>query len=139
MYASFTRRFSAYTLDNILIVFITATAAVSILGERDAALFQSPDDLSTAFWLVYGFYTFASIGYFTILISGGGQTVGKWLLGIKVTLPDGEQVSTGRALVRCIGYYISGVFLYIGFLVSLIDPRRQAFHDKIAGTVVVEI
>ncbi|MGK7345483.1 MAG: RDD family protein [Candidatus Nitrospinota bacterium M3_3B_026] len=138
-YASFPRRFAAYALDNLFIAvltfFMTALAAKTAGGSPVSDM----ESAARMFWMVYGFYTAASAGYFTILIGGGGQTAGKRLLNIKVVRLDGSGVSYGRAFVRMIGYYISAIFIYIGFLIALIDPRSQTLHDKIAQTVVVEM
>lgn len=38
---------------------------------------------------------------------------------------------------RVLGYYISFLALFLGFLWVLVDDRRQGWHDKIADTIVV--
>ena len=43
----------------------------------------------------------------------------------------------GLAFLRWVGYILSGIFLYLGFLWIAWDGRKQGWHDKIAGTVVV--
>lgn len=100
--------------------------------------FSGAGDVWPLFWLAFWFYNIVFIGYFTLSQGLSGQTFGKYLLGIQVVMADGAPISIGRALARTIGYYISGLFLYAGFIISLFDKRRQTFHDKIAGTVVVE-
>lgn len=76
--------------------------------------------------------------YFVFLHGYGGKTAGKALLGIKLINNEGEGVGLWQAFVRWIGYYISGVFLFAGFLWSLVDSECQTWHDKIAGTYVVK-
>lgn len=137
-YASFFSRLIAYFLDNLLI-FVLMFSAIAIAAPDGASSLFNVEDTGLLVWMIYGFYTLASAGYFTILTGGGGQTVGKWLMGVKVISQDGAPVSYGGAFIRFAGYYISGFFLYIGFLIALIDARGQTFHDKIAKTVVVEI
>jgi uncharacterized RDD family membrane protein YckC len=66
-----------------------------------------------------------------------GQTLGDILLGVRVVRADGGRVSLGRAMWRMVGAYISGFALFIGFLWALFDRRKQGWHDKLAGTVVV--
>ena len=46
--------------------------------------------------------------------------------------------STGQLIVRYIGYYISSFILGLGFLWVAFDKRKQGWHDKIAGTLVVK-
>jgi len=138
-YASFSRRFTAYALDNLFLAVLTFVVMTQAMGE-DGFASIGVDAFLAFSWLFYGFYTTAFIGYFTLMTAGSsGATIGKRLLGIKVTLTDGSDVTYGRALTRTISYYISAFFLYIGFLIALIDKRHQTFHDKITGTVVVEI
>lgn len=76
--------------------------------------------------------------YFVFLHGYGGKTAGKMLLGIKLINNEGEGVGLWEAFVRWIGYYISGVFLFAGFLWFLVDSECQTWHDKIAGTYVVK-
>ena len=49
----------------------------------------------------------------------------------------GGPIGFGTAILRLIGYVISGFVLYLGFIWILIDSRHQGFHDKIANTVVI--
>lgn len=76
--------------------------------------------------------------YFVFLHGYGGKTAGKTILGIKLINNEGEGVGLWEAFVRWIGYYISGVFLFAGFLWFLVDSECQTWHDKIAGTYVVK-
>ncbi|PIP08224.1 MAG: hypothetical protein COX51_04865, partial [Syntrophobacteraceae bacterium CG23_combo_of_CG06-09_8_20_14_all_50_8] len=43
----------------------------------------------------------------------------------------------GIAFLRWIGYFISALPLYIGFLWVAFDGKKQGWHDKLAGTVVI--
>ena len=68
-----------------------------------------------------------------------GQTIGKQLTGLKVVGNAGTPVSTGRALLRFVGYIISAVPLSLGFVWIVFDKKGQGWHDKIAGTYVVTV
>ena len=78
-----------------------------------------------------------SIVYYTGFWTADGQTIGKGVLGLKVVGTDGSQLSTGKALLRYIGYIVNAIVLSIGFVWAAFDHRRQGWHDKIAGTLVV--
>jgi uncharacterized RDD family membrane protein YckC len=65
-----------------------------------------------------------------------GQTPGQALVGVRVVMVNGERISFWRALLRWLGYFVSAI-LFLGFLWVLVDDKRQGFHDKLAGTVVV--
>jgi hypothetical protein len=58
-------------------------------------------------------------------------------LGIKVISSDGSPVSWGQAVLRYIGYIISGLVFALGFIWIAFDAQRQGWHDKIAKTYVV--
>jgi uncharacterized RDD family membrane protein YckC len=80
---------------------------------------------------------FFSIFYYIGFWTTDGQTMGKTIVGLKVIGTDGTQLSVGRALLRYIGYIVSASLFSIGFLWAAFDPKRQGWHDKLAGTLVV--
>lgn len=78
-----------------------------------------------------------SIIYYVGSWTGDGQTLGKTAVGLRVVGSDGSQLTTGKALLRYIGYFVNATLLSIGFLWAAFDPKRQGWHDKIASTVVL--
>jgi uncharacterized RDD family membrane protein YckC len=58
-------------------------------------------------------------------------------MGLRVVTINGKRLSLLRAILRLIGYLLSALPLYLGFLWTLVDDRRQGWHDKLAGTCVV--
>jgi uncharacterized RDD family membrane protein YckC len=65
-------------------------------------------------------------------------TPGKMLFGARVVdAASGLPPSLWQACVRYLGYYISALFLCMGFIWVGIDPRKQGWHDKLAHTIVV--
>lgn len=70
--------------------------------------------------------------------SASGQTVGKRAMGIRVIDFDtGGPVGYGRAAIRYIGRFLSGIVFALGYLWMLWDQQKQTWHDKMATTVVV--
>jgi uncharacterized RDD family membrane protein YckC len=68
-----------------------------------------------------------------------GQTPGMRQMGIRVVRDtDGGPITLGPAVLRLIGYWISGFVFYIGYIWIFIDKRRRGWFDLIAGTVVVK-
>jgi uncharacterized RDD family membrane protein YckC len=59
------------------------------------------------------------------------------LLKLKVIRTTGRNLSFGCAFLRFIGYLISGIVLFLGFIWAAFDGRKQGWHDKLAGTLVV--
>ncbi len=67
-----------------------------------------------------------------------GATPGKLALALKVVdARTGGRPSTGRLALRFLCYLVSALPLYLGFLWIAVDRRKQGWHDKIAGTVVI--
>lgn len=65
-------------------------------------------------------------------------TPGKLALGLRVVdAAGGGAPPIGRLVARYVGYLVSAIPLGLGYLWMLWDPRRQTWHDKLAGTVVV--
>jgi len=68
-----------------------------------------------------------------------GQTPGKMAVGVKVIRTDSSPVKWQCAICRCLGYVVSAITLFIGFIWVAFDGRKQGIHDKIADTYVVKL
>ncbi len=58
-------------------------------------------------------------------------------VGIRIISSEGNELGLWESFMRWVGYYISAVFLFAGFIWSVFDQDSQTWHDKIAGTYVV--
>jgi uncharacterized RDD family membrane protein YckC len=155
-FAGWWRRFGAYFLDAIVTIVVIGLIAVAITVIAGAlgAFGHGPsasggaDSGSPALVMlltlggVFAALIFA-IWYFPGAWARGGQTLGQQWLGIMVVRPDGRPVGFGRALLR---YYIGmGILdnivfgVPLGYLWAAFDARKQAWHDKIADTIVVRV
>ena len=86
-----------------------------------------------AYTVLSSFFYFLPLTYFT------GQTLGKKVVRIKVLSTDLNKASFGEVLTReTLGRLISSLVLELGFLWVAFDEKKQGWHDKIAGTVVVK-
>lgn len=80
------------------------------------------------------------VGYAVYFWTSSGQTIGKMIMGLKVVHGEsGELLDPGTAVLRYVGYYVSAIPLFLGFLWVLWDPNKEGFHDKIAKTRVVKV
>jgi uncharacterized RDD family membrane protein YckC len=136
----FGRRLAAMLIDGLLIALLTfiLVVAVAFLAVL-AASFSQRDQPPPVGRLIVLCGALISVVYYVRYWSKSGQTVGKSMLGIKVVSTDGSRVSTGKAVLRYIGYLVSGIVLSLGFLWVAYDRKRQGWHDKIAGTYVIDI
>jgi uncharacterized RDD family membrane protein YckC len=66
-----------------------------------------------------------------------GTTVGGIICNLRVVRLDGRDMDWPTSIVRALGCFLSLFAAFLGFIWIIFDPDRQAWHDKIAGTVVV--
>jgi uncharacterized RDD family membrane protein YckC len=141
VYAGFWRRWAALFLDQLIIgiplgvvfFFVSLAVGLSAGGQPDPAKVIA---LQLGLYAVW----FAVAGcYFAGLESSEAQaTLGKRALGIKVTDLNGQRLSFKHALGRWAGAAISYMTLYIGFAMAGFTQRKQALHDYLASTLVVD-
>jgi uncharacterized RDD family membrane protein YckC len=75
--------------------------------------------------------------YFALQESSAAQaTLGKRLLGIRVTDTLGNRLTFGRATGRHFGKIVSGLILGIGYIMAGFTEKKQALHDIMAETLV---
>ena len=79
-----------------------------------------------------GLYFIATIAYFK------GQTLGKRFLSIRVVRLNNKPIGLFFAFERFGGYAAGIATGLIGFFQMFWDANRQAIHDKIASTVVID-
>ena len=143
VYAGFLRRWAAFFVDEIIIG-IPMMVVFVILGVVGAAAGSGGGDGSDAaagvlVLLAYPiYYAWKAVYYAGQESSVHQATLGKRLLGIKVTDDRGERLSFGHALGRWFGAALSYITIYIGFLMAAFTERKQALHDMVAGTLVVD-
>jgi len=66
-----------------------------------------------------------------------GTTVGGIVFDLHVVRVDGRPLDWETAIVRALGCFLSLAVVFLGFIWIAFDDNHQAWHDKIAGTVVV--
>jgi uncharacterized RDD family membrane protein YckC len=67
-----------------------------------------------------------------------GATLGMRVLGLAVVHAEtGERIGVGRAVIRYAGYVVGALVCYLGWLWVAFDADKQAWHDKLANTIVV--
>ncbi len=140
--AGFVRRLGAYLIDSMLIgsvyyvVLMIGMVALAIVA---AGQDFKDDGFLVGMALVYLFYPVLSLAYYAGMESSKLQaTVGKLALGIKVVDGQGRRLGFGRATARWAGSIVSYLILYIGFFMAGWTRRKQALHDLMAGTFVVD-
>jgi uncharacterized RDD family membrane protein YckC len=77
--------------------------------------------------------------YGAILWKLKGATVGGIIFGLKVVRVDGRPSDWVTMCVRALACFFSLIVVGLGFFWIAFDREKQAWHDKIAGTVVVRM
>ncbi len=130
-------RFFALGIDSALVAALGWLLAMVAVGAYRAGAGFLPEGAHVTRCWWQGVTLVLAFAWHTAFLAQGGQTPGKRLLGIRVTGADGGKLGGGQAFLRACGYIPSALFLGLGFLWALWDPRRQTWHDKAARTVVV--
>ena len=127
-YAGWWLRTGAFLLDWALLA-----AAYGLLAEF------APDEVGDA--VVVTVWLGLPLAYFAGMHAANhGATAGKEVCGISVRGPDERGIGWGRAIGRAVATTVLWITLVGGLVDAVLlgtDRRKQALHDKIAGTVVV--
>jgi uncharacterized RDD family membrane protein YckC len=145
-YGGFWIRLVAIIIDGVIVAVPIVIVAVIIGVITGVALGVSGNTNNTATSgagagltaVIYLLAFVLTIGYF-VYFWGKGQTLAMRLFHLRVVDANtGAPIGYGRAALRYLGYIISGLVCYIGLIWAAFDSRKQGWHDKIAGTVVVQ-
>ena len=128
-YAGHLQRIGAFAID---LAILTAASAVIALAVEYLGADSDPVTvpLMSAFQLLMPWFYYAAMES-----SPRGATIGKMILGIRVTDAGGFTPTFGRAALRAIPKCLP--VLWPGYLAAVFTQRRQAFHDLIARTLVL--
>ena len=134
-YAGFWRRVLAVLIDSILILCVTMPLLGAIYGwgyflDESVSLIPS----GAEFLIMYVLPALATIVFWKTRQA----TPGKILLSmVIVDAGTGGPMSTGQSVGRYFGYFVSTLVFFLGYVWVAFDARKQSWHDKLAGTVVV--
>lgn len=128
--AYFSERAMAFGIDLTLAVlgyFLTMKVAFPFYG-----LLTNPNSYGwSLLWLAI------FLVYQAVANAEGRRSWGKAMVGIQVCDLEGKPLTLGASFLRSGGYLVSSI-LYLGFVWPLFDHRVQAWHDKLAGSLVVQ-
>lgn len=128
-YAGFWKRAAAILIDGLILGAALGLLAMLLSPE---SLQHGNDPRSNAVGTVVSWL------YFALFESSERQaTPGKILLGLAVTDDMGRRISFARATGRHFAKIVSALIMGIGFVLAGLTPRKQALHDMMAGTLVV--
>lgn len=130
-YAGFWIRFLALIIDGLVIGTTAVLINVGIFGLESYTNPEASNAPTLVNFVVY-------LLYFSLMQSSSVQaTLGKMAVGVKVVDTNGEQISLPKGIGRYFSKVISGIILFIGYIMAGFDSKKQALHDKITGTYVI--
>lgn len=133
-YAGFWIRVGAALIDTVIVVALTIPLVIAVYGwkyfDARTGLIAGPADFLIS-WVLPAVAIVAFWFY-------RQATPGKSALALRVVDAEtGDRLSLGQAVGRYLGYFVSIIPLCLGLIWVALDPRKQGWHDKLAGTVVI--
>ncbi len=141
-YAGFWIRLVAYIIDSIIVGAVTfglikATGVITVYCPIGVTNASDPScgnaQISSLFYVIILLPVL-----YDILLWAFGGTLGQRALGLRVVnASTGSNLGLARSLLRFVGLLIASVPIYLGLIWVGFDPRKQGWHDKIAGSFVL--
>ncbi len=145
----------AHIIDFIIIYVVNLFVIVPLMGavgfgiassnDFDLESMTEGDIMASAMALMSALVVGSAIAYVIRIIYGAAfesskhqATLGKMAMGIKVTDTNGGRLTFVKALLRAIGKIISGMLIFIGYIMAAFTEKKQALHDMIASSLVVK-
>ena len=136
-YAGFWVRLWASLVDTVIYLLLTTPLLLAIYGwdyfdlaEDTYGFIAGPADALISFVIPFAITLWMWMKY--------KATPGKMLFSLKIVKTDiGEALTLKESVIRYFSYFAAAIPLCIGFIWIAFDPKKQGWHDKIAGTVVV--
>lgn len=150
-YAGIGSRLGALIIDGLIgLLFALAGIVTFFAGpseirgctiDGEARLCDLPTNATLAIAIVL--WTVGAIAYLVLYCKMVGQTGQSWgakAVGNKIVSADtGQPIGVGRALGRTLFRgIVSGNFCLLGYLWALWDSKKQTWHDKIVGSIVIK-
>ncbi|GKS86978.1 RDD family protein [Acidovorax sp. SUPP1855] len=133
VYVGFWARVGATLIDAVLLLMVTMPLLVSIYGWE---YFKSERLIAgRADFIISWIFPFVVVVVFWITRQA---TPGKMVIGARVVdAATGNSLTLGQSIGRYLAYIVSMIPLCLGLFWVGFDGRKQGWHDKLAGTVVV--
>lgn len=132
-YAGFWIRVWASVIDTILIAVILFPVLAAVYGSAywsGGNLIQGPVDFLLS-WVAPAIAVV--LFWVTKQATPGKMAIAAQIVDAKT----GGKATTGQLIGRYAGYFVAMIPLFLGLFWVAFDPRKQGWHDKLAGTVVV--
>lgn len=125
--ASSTKKFIAKYIDGTSLLIVLMI--LQLLSESGPADFM---DSCLKIFIIAFFYNL-------IFTSGKRNTLGRFLMQVKIVNKDGSNLSILTAIKRFFVSVLSSLFIFLGYFISFFHEQRLTLHDRLVGTRVVTL
>lgn len=146
LYGGFWLRLLAKILDGIIVnvvcMVVNMMLAVLLLGSMNYFTAQANPENIGPFLLFQAATMLVNIGiglgYMIFFVRKFDATPGKLALGLKLVRADGASLTVGRIVGRYFAEMLSGIILFIGYIIAGFDEQKRTLHDRICDTRVIK-
>jgi len=131
-HAALARRLAAIAYDAMLLGSVLFLMTLPVLAATGGKAIAPGNPLYTAYLLVLSFL------YFAWQWTHGGQTLGMKTWRIRICTAQGHPIDWTTALKRFGFALLSWLLLGLGYLLSIVHPRKLALHDILSNSVLLD-
>lgn len=132
-YAGFWIRLWASVIDSVLFSILMLPVLTAVYGAQywsSGGFVNGPADFLLS--------SVAPAGVVLLFWLTRQATPGKMAISARIVdARTGGKPSSGQLIARYLGYFVATLPFLLGFLWVAFDPRKQGWHDKLAGTAVI--
>lgn len=136
-YGSWRKRVLAFQLDQAFVAPFLLVGLILLFkgaGRNSNAWYLFAAIASLSYGMMVGFYNRC------VMMGLTGQSWGKKFTGIRlVSEVSGQPIGVGNAIVREMAHVIDLIPVGFGYMLPILDRKRQTGADKITGAVVVDV
>ena len=134
-YVGFWARVAASLIDTVLVLVVITPLLLAVYGRAYFDISASSFVAGPADFLISWVLPAVAIVLFWLYRQA---TPGKMAVSARVVdAKTGGPLGVGQSIVRYLGYFVSTIPFCLGLLWVAFDARKQGWHDKLAGTVVI--
>lgn len=134
-YAGFWIRVGASIIDSVLLMLVTYPLLVAVYGWAGIDYSRAMRTTGFVDILLTWVLPIVAIIWFWMQKQA---TPGKMLLSLRVVdAQTGHALTFGQSIGRYLSYFVAGIPFGLGFIWVAFDSKKQGWHDKLAGTVVI--
>ena len=143
-YVGFWARFLAFLIDSIAATLLIAPLVLYLIGETRLEDYDLQDteqlmELLNRLAIQISLDALFLGTIFVLFWIFKSATPGKMLLSCSIVdAKTHGKANTLQNIIRYIGYFVSLIPFGLGFIWIAFDSRKQGWHDKMAGTLVIK-